>query len=222
MLQPDTEPECSQQPLPLFRPEALAAQQQKFYGEILLIRPLSLTLFVWLGIGLASAVIAFLLLGHYTERIRVSGIVLSGHKSGQAASTSSEADLYVPARAVKFVRAGETVLLRSSADKQSRPKPAVITEVSKAALPPEMIAAQAGFIVPEPMHKVTLTIPRIQQAQNGTRVEADLALEREPLLLWLFRPSGAADHQAEESSATSRNGSTAGPNRPEKSQSNAK
>ncbi len=31
-------------PAPLFRPEALDAQQQKFYGEILLLRPLSLTL----------------------------------------------------------------------------------------------------------------------------------------------------------------------------------
>lgn len=195
MLQPDTEPECSQQPLPLFRPEALAAQQQKFYGEILLIRPLSLTLLVWLGIGMASAVIAFLLLGHYTERIRVSGIILSGQSTGPATSTSSEADLYVPVRAMKFVHAGETVLLRASEDKQSRPEPAVVAEVSKAALPPETVTAQAGFTAPEPMHKVTLTVPGMQQAQNGTRVEADLALEREPLLLWLFRPSGAAHHE---------------------------
>lgn len=212
MLQNDTEPECTQQPLPLFRPEALAAQQQKFYGEILLIRPLSLTLFVWLGMGLASAVIAFLLLGHYTERIRVSGIILSGQNSGPATSTSSEADLYVPARAVKFVRAGETVLLRPAADKQSKPETAVITEVSKAALSPEAIAVQAGFTVPEPMHKVTLTVSGTQQVQNGTRVEADLALEREPLLLWLVRPGRAADHQAE---ATS----TAGRDRSEKPQS---
>jgi membrane fusion protein len=215
MLQPDTEPECSQQPLPLFRPEALAAQQQKFYGEILLIRPLSLTLFVWLGIGLASAVIAFLLLGHYTERIRVSGIILPSQSVGSPTPTSSEADLYVPARAMKFVHAGETVLLRASGDTQSRPTPAVVTEVSKAALSPETVAAQAGFTVPEPMHKVTLTVSGTQQAQNETRVEADLALEREPLLLWLFRPSGGAHGQDGGSSA-------AGRDRSEKLQSKAK
>lgn len=195
MLQPDTEPECSQETLPLFRPEALAAQQQKFYGEILLIRPLSLTLFAWLGVGLTAAVVAFLLLGHYTERIHVSGIILSSQSTNSATSTSSEADLYVPAGAMKFVHAGETVFLRTSGNTQSRPAPAVVTEVSKATLSPETVAAEAGFKVPEPMHKVTLTVSGPRQAQGGTRVEADLALEREPLLLWLFRPSGATHHQ---------------------------
>jgi len=72
-LEPRKEPEAFEQPLPLFRPEVLASQQQKAYGEILRIRPLSAALFVWLGIALAALVVAVLLLGHYTRSIHASG-----------------------------------------------------------------------------------------------------------------------------------------------------
>jgi hypothetical protein len=187
MLQPKTEPECSERPLPLFRAEALAAQQQKFYGEILLIRPLSLTLLVWLGIGLAAAVIGFLLAGHYTERVHVSGIIVSAPNS-----TSSEANLYVPVRAVNFVRPGEAVVLQSSADQKPGPESAVVTEISKSALSPEVVAAQTGLAIADPMYKVTLKLSAAGQAQNGTRVEADLPLDRRPLLQWLFERPGSS------------------------------
>jgi hypothetical protein len=199
MLEPKIEPQCTEQPLPLFRPEALAAQQQKFYGEILLIRPLSLTLFVWLGIGLASAVIGFLLLGHYTERIRVSGIILSGQSANSSNnSTSSQANLYVPERAVGFVHPGESVVLQSPARREA----AVVTEISKSALSAEAISTEAGLSVAEPMYKVLLVLPA-EAAQNGARVEAQIPLKREPLLRWLFRPNdsstrrqiGSSDHR---------------------------
>lgn len=188
MLEPKIEPQCTEQPLPLFRPEALAAQQQKFYGEILLIRPLSLTLFVWLGIGLASAVIGFLLLGQHTERIRVSGIILSGQSANSSNSTSSQANLYVPERAVSFVRTGESVVLQSPARREA----AVVTEISKSALSAEAIATQSGLSVAEPMYKVTLTLSA-EAAQDGTRVEAEIPLKKQPLLRWLFRPSGSSE-----------------------------
>ena len=66
MNQPDkkTGPEQQeghQQPLPLFRPEALASQQQKLYGDILLIRPLSLAFLGWLGLVIAASIAGFLL-----------------------------------------------------------------------------------------------------------------------------------------------------------------
>src|ERR1700743_2739168 len=63
--------------LPLFRPEALAAQQQKFHGEIIFIRPLSLAVLSWIAIGTAAGVIVFLFLGQHTERIRASGTIAS-------------------------------------------------------------------------------------------------------------------------------------------------
>jgi len=73
ILEPRKEPETLEQPLPLFRPEVLASQQQKAYGEILRIRPLSAALLVWLGIALAILVLGVLLLGYYTGSIHASG-----------------------------------------------------------------------------------------------------------------------------------------------------
>ena len=53
-------------PLPLFRPEAVAALQQKFYGEIILVRPFPLMLLCWFALGITAAVLGFLFLGQYT------------------------------------------------------------------------------------------------------------------------------------------------------------
>lgn len=65
MLDSNTGPSAAQPPLPLFRPEVLASQQQKFFGNALAIRPLSGTFFIWLGLALAGAVLGILILGPY-------------------------------------------------------------------------------------------------------------------------------------------------------------
>ena len=62
MPSPRIIPESSEHPLPLFRPEVSAAQQQKVYGEVLRIRPLSLGLLVSLGIALAGFLLGVLIL----------------------------------------------------------------------------------------------------------------------------------------------------------------
>ena len=61
MLDPQSHLEPSEQPLPLFRPEVLAAQQQKAYGEVLRIRPLAPRVLVWLVIVLAGLVVGVLM-----------------------------------------------------------------------------------------------------------------------------------------------------------------
>jgi hypothetical protein len=63
--------ETPAQPLPLFRPEALAAQET-IHGEVLRIRPLSLVFFLWLGAALGAAALIYLLAGHNSEKTRQS------------------------------------------------------------------------------------------------------------------------------------------------------
>ncbi len=86
------------EPLPLFRPEALAAQQHKFYGQIVLIRPFSLLFLGLLGFVIAASTAAFLVLGHYTEKAYVSGILLVQSSNPTSASPQLTADFYVPSR----------------------------------------------------------------------------------------------------------------------------
>src|SRR6266550_4414794 len=98
-------------PLPLFRPEALAAQQDKFYGQIILIRPFSLLFFGWLGIALAACTMAFLVLGRYTEKAHVPG-VLAGSSAATAPDGSQRtANFYVPSRWLAKLHRGEHILL---------------------------------------------------------------------------------------------------------------
>jgi hypothetical protein len=184
MRQPNPLPEPSQQPLPLFRAEALAAQQQKFYGEILLIRPLSLALFVWLGIGISALVLGFLLLGSYTEKAHVFGVLLPSEGGGV------RADLYVPARAIKFVRPGDSVQLhcQSCSGQEFQIQTGSVSEISKSVLSPKEVAAQSNIAAQEPMYRITLTLPsaETEPLAQGARVEADLSLGQKPLLRWLF------------------------------------
>ena len=55
------------QPLPLFRPEALAAQET-IHGDVLRIRPLSLVFFLWLGAALGAMALIYLLAGRNPKK----------------------------------------------------------------------------------------------------------------------------------------------------------
>src|SRR5687768_17472722 len=61
---------------PLFRPEALEAQQQSWLGGIQLIRPLSLSLLTACAAAAAVAVVGYLCWGEYTRKARVEGVLL--------------------------------------------------------------------------------------------------------------------------------------------------
>lgn len=178
MMKRNSYPETTQQPLPLFRAQALAAQQHKFYGEILLIRPLSLTLLFWLGITVSAVVIAFLMLGNYTEKIHVTGVLLP------VENARSQANLYVPARAVKFVRPGDSIQVRY----QSQTATGHVSEMSNSVLSREEVAAQSKMLVREPMYRISLALPLVnaKALPEGAAVEAELRLGPRPLLQWLF------------------------------------
>jgi membrane fusion protein len=57
----------------IFRPEVLESQRASWVGEIQLMRPLSLTVLTGAVVLAALALVAFLLLGGYTRKVRVAG-----------------------------------------------------------------------------------------------------------------------------------------------------
>src|SRR6476469_3948137 len=91
-LSSEERPSSSVEPLPLFRPEAIAALQQKFYCEIILIRPFSLVLLCWFALGITAAVLGFLFLGQYTERARVQGVITFNQSAEANAAAGLEAE----------------------------------------------------------------------------------------------------------------------------------
>lgn len=60
----------------LFRTEALAHQQQRLLGEILLVRPLSIQILSWVGFAIAMTIIGFTIWGSYTKKQHVVGVLM--------------------------------------------------------------------------------------------------------------------------------------------------
>jgi hypothetical protein len=185
----------SAEPLPLFRPEAIAALQQKFYGEIILIRPFSLMLLCWFALGISAAVLGFLFLGQYTERARVPGVItVSGVSSPQMA-----AEIYVPGRWIGRIHAGSQISLRcDSCSPQFGRQVGTVLQVAEAPLGQTELA-QRSLDLPGPVYKIAVSLQpkaaQITQAnpspQAGVRVEAEIPLGRKPLIKWFFERSGS-------------------------------
>ena len=199
-LSSEERPSSSVEPLPLFRPEAIAALQQKFYGEIILIRPFSLVLLCWFALGITAAVLGFLFLGQYTERARVPGVMTISRVSGTSAGAPQmAAELYVPGRWIGSLHAGSRIFLRcASCSPQLGRQLGTVLQVSDAPLG-ENELAQRSLDLPGPVYKIAVSLP--PQAAQFTQlnpspqadvgVEAEIPLGRKPLIKWFFERSGS-------------------------------
>jgi len=61
---------------PLFRPEAIEARRQQWLGEVRLVRPLSMSVLVALLVLCAIAIGSWLVLGEYTRKAHVRGLLV--------------------------------------------------------------------------------------------------------------------------------------------------
>lgn len=183
-------------PLPLFRPEAIAALQQKFHGEIILIRPFPLMLLCWFALGITAAVLGFFFLGQYTEKTRVPGIITN---AGQ-----SEAAIYVPANLIARLHPGTQLSVRcDSCPAQFARQVGTIQEIPQSPLSPADISeanlSLAGTGNQIQFYKIKVSLPP-QAAQTmqvnpstqaGAKVEAEIPLGHKPLIKWFFERSGS-------------------------------
>jgi hypothetical protein len=194
-LSSEERPSSSVEPLPLFRPEAIAALQQKFYGEIILIRPFSLMLLCWFALGISAAVLGFLFLGQYTERARVPGVMTVS----EASSPQMAAEIYVPGRWIGRLHVGSQISLRcDSCSPQFGRQIGTVLQVAEAPLAQTELA-QKSLDLPGPVYKIAVSLQpkaaQITQAnpspQAGVRVEAEIPLGRKPLIKWFFERSGS-------------------------------
>lgn len=188
-------------PLPLFRPEAIAALQQKFYGEIILVRPFSLMLLCWFALGITAAVLGFLFLGQYTERARVQGIIINPSAEAKAAA-GLEAEFLVPAQWIGRLHTGTQLALRCDACSAKFVRQVgTVLEVPQSTLTPAEVA-QANLAVAGPMYKIPLYKIKVSLSPQaapvtqlnpspptGVRVEAEIPLGHKPLIKWFFERS---------------------------------
>ena len=193
------------EPLPLFRPEAIAALQQKFYGEIILVRPFSLMLLCWFALGITAAVLGFLFLGQYTDRVRVPGVISASSLSYAGASGAAPgAEFYVPGNLLDRLHVGAQLTLRcDSCPAKFGRQVGTVLEVPQAPVrPAELSQKNLGLAGPAdniPVYKIKVSLPpQAAQAmqvnpstQAGARVEAEIPLGHKPLIKWFFERSGS-------------------------------
>jgi hypothetical protein len=181
------------QPLPLFRPEALAAQE-RMHGDVLRIRPLSLAFFPCLGAALLAVALAYLFAGHYTETGRVTGFLLAQPQATTAPASAtrpstelpSQALFVVPGRWIGAVQRGATVEVRcpGCAD----PGRKLVAEVVDVSQSSDQNAATYKIILALPSDS-SVFLPRTSSPQSSTRLEAEIPLGRRPLIHWLMQQS---------------------------------
>jgi len=193
------------EPLPLFRPEAIAALQQKFYGEIILVRPFSLMLLCWFALGITAAVLGFLFLGQYTDRARVPGVISASSLSSAGTSGGGPgAEFYVPGNLLDRLHVGAQLTLRcDSCPAKFARQVGTVLEVPQAPVEPaELSQKNLGLAGPTdkiPVYKIKVSLPpQAAQAmqvnpstQTGARVEAEIPLGHKPLIKWFFERSGS-------------------------------
>jgi hypothetical protein len=195
MEEGSVESPSNETPLPLFRPEAVAALQQKFHGEIILIRPFPLMLLCWFALGITAAILGFFFLGQYTEKARVPGIINAGQ---------SEAAIYVPAGLISRLHPGTQLSLRcGSCPAQFARQVGTIQEIPQSPVSPADVNQAnlnlAGTGNKIQLYKIKVSLPP-QAAQTmqvdpstqaGAKVEAEIPLGHKPLIKWFFERSGS-------------------------------
>ena len=191
-------------PLPLFRPEAVAALQHKFYGEIILIRPFPLMLLCWFALGITAAVLGFLFLGQYTEKARVPGVVTTAGPAVPNSVPKFEATVYVPENMITRLHPGTQLALRcGSCPAHFARQVGTILEIPQSPLSPADLSEAnlnlAGTGSKIQLYKVKVSLPpqaaQTMQVnpstQTGARVEAEIPLGHKPLIKWFFERSGS-------------------------------
>ncbi len=63
-------------PLPLYRPEAIAARQHASFGSIILIHPIPLTVLASLTIAIVGAILIVLFVGEYHDDSALHGTLI--------------------------------------------------------------------------------------------------------------------------------------------------
>jgi len=165
--------------LPLFRAEALAARQHGTKGEILLIRPLSLVLLGWLGVALAASAIGFLVLGKYTPTQKIEATInatapMRGGKTAVVlALTNSQ---------LHSLRPGQELRVRCPGCESALAG----TIISISPDPPVSADAGANHVA----SAVMIALPHNSELTSGTKVQAEIQLQKRPLIAWLLGKPG--------------------------------
>jgi hypothetical protein len=153
---------------------------------------------------------AFLVLGRYTEKTHVPGVLLAGTSTATTVEGSQRiANFYVPSRWRARLHPGDRVsLLCRTCPQGLMEQSGTVQQISDTPLSPAEVAL-ANISIREPAYKIIVSLtPQAAQLsqtqilqtaisqtndppQTGVPMEAEIPLGRKPLIQWLFERPGA-------------------------------
>jgi membrane fusion protein len=159
---------------PLFRPEAMAEQQQRWLGTVLLVPRPSWTLIVVLLGVLVAGIVGLLVFGEYTRKARLTGLLSPERELIQVVAPLSGVLIQVNAQEGLEVAAG-TVLAVLSAERRSEAVGATQGEVLRA-----LRARRDSLIAERESYRALFAAQVAAQAARLAVIDAELAeMERE-------------------------------------------
>lgn len=184
---------------PLYRPEVIEAQRNRWLGRLIVRQPVSHWVLTWCAIALVGVAIVFLAVGEYAQKVRVGGQLVTGPAPiGIAAPGAGvlEAELYLPDRLLESSAVGSEVLLRYDAFPyqhygQYRGR---IVRIADSPLPTSHAGVPAGdgplylAVVALDDQNVRSDSGRIRALRPGQRLQADIVLEKRRLYEWILEP----------------------------------
>jgi hypothetical protein len=187
MQPPASNADC-REPLPLFRPEALAARQN-LNGSVLTIRAFSLRFLASLAAAVGVLLLACAAFTSCVPTTQVAGAVSDIHSPD---STQIQAVFYVPVKLTRSIQPGSRLALHCSRCSHSVSLSGTVAGVSPATGPAARDAS-TNLARPEPLCMVTVALSTQNshlkgqdRLQAGTTLEAEFPLEPRPLLQWLI------------------------------------
>ena len=184
--------------LPLFRPEARMTQE-RFFGQIMLIRPIPFTFWGLFAIGMVLIGLTLILFGIYTETARIHGIWVPPQAIDTRRSASSEFETYIIAadpQAESLWPGAHIMLQGSTSSSPSTQIPVTVLGVSSAT---ESQAALLPISDRDKALRIAITFsskataPSLEstllQAGTGAEVELIVRVGRRQMIRWLFERS---------------------------------
>lgn len=179
---------------PLFRPEVMAARGN-YHGEVLLVRPLSLTTISWTAIALVISVVTFLFLAQYAPVRRVP-VSLAAPSNRPPEASRITADVGIPLTDGESLAPGSTLVLLCRSCAIEGQSYRIKTTVSEIIPAPNNRPAEST-----PDLRIETVVVRLSRhdfnslfnPSTSPKVEAEFPLPRRPLYRWLFQPGSQPD-----------------------------
>ena len=166
-------------PLPLFRPEAMAEQQDRWLGSVLLVPRLSYSVLTLFAAIIVIGILALIAFGEYTRKVRLSGWLTPQQGLLQVAASQPGLLAQLPVQEGQQVERGDVLAVLSSERRsgagESRQEVLRALRARRDSLAAERDSHRALYARQSESHQARLAVIEAEAAS----LDAEFAMQRD-------------------------------------------